>query len=291
VAEHRGQPPADAASVEPVLLLGCECGEDLLALAVAEHADVEFVVMTAEVDELGLLRMAGPAVQRVDDRCGAAAGVREPLRGAGAEVEQHLHAVTAVHLEVALLLLLADVGLAEEDGIAAAALEELHKRAQVGDRPVLGVGADRLDHELQRVDPEPGDAEFQPESEDLVHLVQDVRVGDVQIGHEVEVPVHVPLACGFVIGPGALLLAGKRYFAGLFLLGVAPAVVVPVPRAAVAARLLEPGMLAARMAEHEVDQHPDAEVVRGADHLDEIPQRSETGIDRVVVGDVVAVVA
>ena len=50
-------------------------------------------------------------------------------------------------------------------------------------------------------------------------------------------------------------------------------------------------MLAARMAEHEVDQHPDAEVVRGADHLDEIPQRSETGIDRVVVGDVVAVVA
>jgi hypothetical protein len=36
----------------------------------------------------------------------------------------------------------------------------------------------------------------------------------------------------------------KRYFAGLFLPCVAPAVVVPVPRAAVAARLLEPGLLA-----------------------------------------------
>jgi len=58
--------------------------------------------------------------------------VREPLRGAGAEVKQHLHAVTVVHLEVALLVGLADVGLAEEDGIAAAALEELHERAQVG---------------------------------------------------------------------------------------------------------------------------------------------------------------
>jgi hypothetical protein len=190
--------------------------------------------------------MAGPAVQRVDERCGTAAGVREPLRGAGAEVEQHLHAVTAVHLEVALLLLLAHVGLAEEDGIAAAALEELHERAQVSNRLLLGVGADRFDHELQRVDPEP-------------------------------VPVHVPLAGGFVVGPGALLLAGKRYFAGLFLPCVAPAVVVPVPRAAVAARLLEPGMLAAGMAQHEIDQHADAEIIRGADHLDEVPQRPEAG--------------
>jgi hypothetical protein len=55
MAEHRGQPPADAAPVELVLLLGCESGEDLLALAVAEHSEVEFVVVAAEVGELGLL--------------------------------------------------------------------------------------------------------------------------------------------------------------------------------------------------------------------------------------------
>ena len=185
-------------------------------------------MVPAEVGELGLRRMAGAAVQCVDQRSGAAAGVREPLGGAGAEVEQHLHPVAVVHGEVALLLLRADVGLAEEDGIAAAPLEELDQRAQVGDRLVRGVGADRLDHERQRVDPEPGDAEFQPEAEDLVHLVQHVRVGDVQVGHEVVVPVHVPLAGGIVVGPRARLLAGERHLAGFGLLGVAPAVVVPV---------------------------------------------------------------
>jgi hypothetical protein len=51
--------------------------------------------------------------------------MREPLRGAGAEVEQHLHAVSAVQFEVLLLGLRADVGLAEEDGITAPPCDEL----------------------------------------------------------------------------------------------------------------------------------------------------------------------
>jgi hypothetical protein len=82
-------------------------------------------VVPAEVGELGVLGDPGPQVQRVDQRRRVAPGVREPLRGAGTEVEQHLHPVAIVDGEVALLFLRADVGLAQEDRIAAAPPDEL----------------------------------------------------------------------------------------------------------------------------------------------------------------------
>jgi hypothetical protein len=49
-------------------------------------------------------------------------------------------------------------------------------------------------------------------------------------------------------------------------------------------------VLAAGVAEHQVDQHADAQVAGRADQLHEVAQRPEPGIDRVVVGDVVPVV-
>jgi hypothetical protein len=61
VAEHRGQAPADTATVDPVLWLGRERGEDFIALAVGEHPEVQLVVVPAEVGELSLRRMRGPA--------------------------------------------------------------------------------------------------------------------------------------------------------------------------------------------------------------------------------------
>jgi hypothetical protein len=85
-----------------VLGLGRERGEDFVALAVAEHADVQLVMMAAEVGELRLLRDSRPVIQGLHDRLGAPAGMGEPLRGASAEIEQHLHAVSAVQLEVLL---------------------------------------------------------------------------------------------------------------------------------------------------------------------------------------------
>jgi hypothetical protein len=64
VAEHRRQPAADAAPVQPVRVLGRERGENLLALTVRKHSDVQLVMMAAEVSELSLLGNAGPLAER-----------------------------------------------------------------------------------------------------------------------------------------------------------------------------------------------------------------------------------
>ena len=50
-------------------------------------------------------------------------------------------------------------------------------------------------------------------------------------------------------------------------------------------------MLVGGVVDHEVGDHPDAAVARGAHELDEVAERAEPRVDGVVVGDVVAVVA
>ena len=57
------------------------------------------------------------------------------------------------------------------------------------------------------------------------------------------------------------------------------------------ARALEPGMLVGSMIQHHFRQNPDAAVVGLLQEILEIPQRSVGGMDVVVVGDVVAIVA
>jgi hypothetical protein len=61
VTEHRGQAPANTTTVDPVLWLGRERGEDFLALAFGERPEVQLVVVPAEVGELSLHRMRGSA--------------------------------------------------------------------------------------------------------------------------------------------------------------------------------------------------------------------------------------
>jgi hypothetical protein len=45
------------------------------------------------------------------------------------------------------------------------------------------------------------------------------------------------------------------------------------------------------MVDHQIDDHPDARVLRGTDQLSKISQRSQSLIDVVVIHDVIAVVA
>ena len=49
-------------------------------------------------------------------------------------------------------------------------------------------------------------------------------------------------------------------------------------------------MLVAAVVRHEVDQHPQAEVVGGGDEPVGVGERAEVGVDVAVVGDVVAAV-
>ncbi len=105
-------------------------------------------------------------------------------------------------------------------------------------------------------------------------------------------PVQVPGACLAVIGPDRLLHAGEDD-AVMDVLGLVlrPDVPVAIGRVRVAARALEPGVVRRGVVDDEVDQHPQAPVLRGAGEGDEVAQCAEPWVDRVVVGDVVAVVA
>ena len=59
----------------------------------------------------------------------------------------------------------------------------------------------------------------------------------------------------------------------------------------IAARLLKPKMLIGSMIDDEVDDHLDSALIRLMHELDEIAARAVSGINRIVVGDVVTIVA
>ena len=75
------------------------------------------------------------------------------------------------------------------------------------------------------------------------------------------------------------------------LVGVAPDVVVAVGRVGVAARLLEPRVLVGGVVDHQVGDDAHAAAVGRVEEALEVRQRAVVGVDRAVVGDVVAVVA
>ena len=75
-----------------------------------------------------------------------------------------------------------------------------------------------LDQERHRVDPEPVDAELEPEAGDLGDLVPHCGVGDVEVGLVGVEVVQVPLAGLVVPGPDAVLGVGEDHV-GLVCLG------------------------------------------------------------------------
>ena len=59
----------------------------------------------------------------------------------------------------------------------------------------------------------------------------------------------------------------------------------------IAPRVLEPGVLVRGVIHHEIDEHADAALLGPVRELDEIAERAVAGIDVVIIGDVIAVVA
>ena len=72
---------------------------------------------------------------------------------------------------------------------------------------------------------------------------------------------------------------------------VGPDVPVPVRRVGRGAGGLEPRVLVGGVVDHQVDDHPDAPVLRLVQQLGEVAEGAEARVDVVEVGDVVAVVA
>ena len=161
---------------------------------------------------------------------------------------------------------------------------------RVDERPARH--AHRLEHERHGVDAEAGQALLEPEPDHLRDLVADLRVGDVEVRLVGVEAVQVVLAGLLVPGPVGVLLVGEDDVAGLLRrLLVGPDVEVAVGRVGVRARRLEPRVLVGGVVHHEVGDHADAAVARGADHLHEVAVGPQPRVDAVEVDDVVAVVA
>ena len=103
--------------------------------------------------------------------------------------------------------------------------------------------------------------------------------------------MEVPGLRLLVEGPGLALLAGEDgALATVGRLFGAPDIPVPIRRIWAASGRGEPGMLIGGVVDHEVEDDPDATLLRLADQLGEVTQTAERGMDAVVVGDVIAVV-
>ena len=232
----------------------------------------------------------GSCLESTDQGRRVGASQREVQRLHPDEVELQGELFARVSAEELQLLIERQVHLAEQDGLAAASLQEAADLAQVLVRIAdLDTGRS-LDEERHRIDAEAVDAELEPEADHLGDLVPHLRVGDVQIGLVAVEAVQEVLSGRLVELPHARLLAREHGLRLLLRRLVDPHVEVAELRRPTAPGVDEPRVLVGRVIDDEVDDDPDAAIVRRADDLDEVAVASESRIDTVEVGDVVAVV-
>jgi len=157
---------------------------------------------------------------------------------------------------------------------------------------VLAVGALPFVQVGDGVQPEPVDAQVQPEPQHLEHGVLDLRVLVVQVRLVGEEPVPVVLAADLIEGPVGLLGVDEDDpGVGVAVIGVGPDVEVAERALGVGPRGLEPGMLVAGVVHDQVGDDPDAALVSLFDQLDEVPDVPELGEYQHEIRDVVAAVA
>ncbi len=191
-------------------------------------------------------------------------------------------------------LIRVDVRLAQQHRVTGVPLHVLTPVVQDGEveRAGIVVGGDLFEHERCGVDAEAGRSELEPERHHFLDLGADLGVGPVQVWLEVVEAVEVP-APGFVVeGPRLTLLAREDdALTAIGRLGVAPHVPVAKRRVGVTARGSKPGVLIGGVVHHKVEKQPDTAFAGLDGQLGEVAERSQPGIDAVVVADVIAVVA
>gem|GEM_PF-4319473 len=145
---------------------------------------------------------------------------------------------------------------------------------------------------MSHVDPEAVDSTVEPESEDVIEFLNDVRVAPVQVGLLGKEQMQVVLPARFVECPGLAAEVANPVVRQRAVFGrIDPYVVVAVLAIRIYERRLKPLVLVARMIRHDVDQHLDTESMCLLDDRIKVIKRSIGWIDRFVVGDVVTPVA
>src|SRR4051812_20796252 len=142
------------------------------------------------------------------------------------------------------------------------------------------------------VQPEPVDAGIQPALHHLDEGAHNARIVEVEVGLVGEETMPVKGAGLRVPGPVGFLGVGEDDARALvFLVGVAPDIPIASARTRrAAARALEPVVLVGGVIDDEFGDHAQTAPLRFLDEALEILHRPKIGIDRAVVGDVVAVI-
>ena len=234
------------------------------------------------------------------------------------ELEDHVE-LGGVEVRVALGLGEGDVrGLADREDVAGAGredgpphlVEELVDARAVGDggeavAEQVAVALDAVDQRVglgdegDDVHAEAVDAAVEPAAHHGVHGAADVVVLPVEVGLLGGEQVEVELAGGLVPGPGGAgegrapvggLGAGAAGLQAGHVAGRPPDVPVALGVVPAGAGGGEPGVLVARVVDHQVHDQAHAAPVQCGDELVEVGERPEERVDVLVVGDVVAVV-
>lgn len=238
---------------------------------------------------------ARPRGERLGERAGVLSGQRQVGGLHGDEVEHHVELVAGVRSEELALLGMRHVDLAQHHRVAPAAGHEgaelLHDLVGIHGHGFRRCVGRVLRQEGDGVNAEAVHPQLQPETHRAENLVHDLRVGHVEVrlvGVEV---VQVPLAGAVVARPDAVLLVREDdLVGGVPGVGVAPDVVVAVGVVLARAGFLEPRVLVGGVVDEQVDDDPDAAVVRRADDLHEFAVVAQSWIDPVEILDVVAVI-
>ena len=157
---------------------------------------------------------------------------------------------------------------------------------------VLVVGAFPLDQVGHRIEPQPVDAEIEPEAHDAEHGFDHARIVEIQIGLMRIEAVPVIRAGDRVPGPVRPLgVEEDDARAGIFLVAVGPDIEIARRRAGFGApRPLKPGMLVGGVVDDEFGDDADATRMRRRNEALHIGHRSIIGMHRAVFADVVSVI-
>ena len=146
--------------------------------------------------------------------------------------------------------------------------------------------------ERHRVHAETRHAELRPEAHDLQNLGAYQRIGGIEIGLKIVEPMEVPSLRDLVERPCRFLHTGEDdAVLDLWRFLFRPHIPIAIFRLRVASRFLKPWVFVGGVIDDQVDQDAHPPLLRAVREFDEIAQRSETRIDVVVVGDVIACVA
>src|SRR4029450_5644629 len=130
-----------------------------------------------------------------------------------------------------------------------------------------------------------------PETHHLVHLCAYVWIGPVEVRLKVIEAMEVPGLCLLVEGPGFGLLTRKD---GALMpvrrLPGAPDIPIPVRRVRATPSRHKPGMLVGGVVDDQIEDDPDAALLRSSREFGKVTQTAQFRIDSVVIGDVVPAV-